>query len=318
MRFRRHRIIERQLDMRRLQPAVDDRARIAAPTCFGEIGDDRRRGYDLGRLDGEQIRIARTDPDAIEAAKGAHSMSLASALTAAAAMALPPLRPRMTMAGRPLSSKASFDSAAPTKPTGMPRIAAGRGAPRGDQFEEPKESRRRIADSDQGTAEARQPEIDRRRSPRGAELRGKFRRGRIGERTNNVVVRRKSGAGDALGDHARIAENRRAGAKRIPRRLRSAGRKGEVARRLHHAAGMDDPNGDPLLDGRETGKVGLAANDGEGSAIDRRCVLLVRVLRLHDSFSAANIRAPSWRGAAQPQLPTVRAAPANRRLCRQR
>ena len=115
--------------MRRLEPAVDDRARIAAPSRLGEEGDDGRGRDDLGRLDGEQIGIAGADPDAVETAKRAHSMSLASALTAAAAIALPPLRPRMTMAGRPLSINASFDSAAPTKPTGMPMIAAGRGAP---------------------------------------------------------------------------------------------------------------------------------------------------------------------------------------------
>src|SRR5260370_25006747 len=129
MRLVGHRVIERQFDMRRIQPAVDDRARVATPSRRGEMGDDGRRGDDLGGLDGEQIGIAGADPDAIKAAKRAHSMSLASALTAAAAIALPPLRPRTMMAGKPLSISASFDSAAPTKPTGMPMIAAGRGAP---------------------------------------------------------------------------------------------------------------------------------------------------------------------------------------------
>ena len=40
--------------------------------------------------------------------------------------------------------------------------------------------------------------------------------------------------------------------------------------RLHHAAGVDDPHRDPLLERREARKVGLAADDGEGPAIDRR------------------------------------------------
>src|ERR1700733_1939201 len=124
-----HRVIERQLDMRRLQPTVDDRARVAPPSRLGEIGDDGRRRDDLGGLDGGRIGIAGPDPDAIEAAKRTHSTSLASAFTAAAAIALPPLRPRTMMAGKPLSTSASFDSAAPTKPTGMPIMAAGRGAP---------------------------------------------------------------------------------------------------------------------------------------------------------------------------------------------
>ena len=46
-------------------------------------------------------------------------------------MALPPMRPRTMRNGTPrgLSASASFDSAAPTKPTGMPRMAAGFGAP---------------------------------------------------------------------------------------------------------------------------------------------------------------------------------------------
>src|SRR3984957_5474592 len=129
MRLVGHRVVKRQLDMRGFEPTVDDRARIAAPSGLGEEGDNGRGRDDLGRFDGEQIGIAGADADAIETAKGAHSMSLASALTAAAAIALPPLRPRMTMAGKPLSISAPFDSAAPTKPTGTPVAAAGRGAP---------------------------------------------------------------------------------------------------------------------------------------------------------------------------------------------
>ena len=129
MQFVSHRVEERQLDMGGLEPAVDDRARVAAPPRLGEEGDDRRSGDDPGRLDGEQFRVAGSDPDAIETAERGHSASLASALTAAAAIALPPFRPRTTIAGRPLARSASFNSAAPTKPTGMPMIAAGRAAP---------------------------------------------------------------------------------------------------------------------------------------------------------------------------------------------
>src|SRR5579872_166629 len=109
MRFVSHRVIERQLDVRGLEPAIDDRPRVAAPSGLGEEGDDRGQGDDPRRLDGEQFGIARADPDAIETAEGGHSVSLASALTAAAARALPPLRQRTTIAGRPLSSNASFD-----------------------------------------------------------------------------------------------------------------------------------------------------------------------------------------------------------------
>src|SRR5439155_8984942 len=54
-----------------------------------------------------------------------------SALTAAAASALPPRLPRSVRKGiaRPAAISASFDSAAPTKPTGKASNKAGRGAP---------------------------------------------------------------------------------------------------------------------------------------------------------------------------------------------
>src|SRR5579862_1661110 len=82
------------------------------------------------RFQRHQLRIARTDADAQKFSR-AHSPALASALTAAAVMALPPMRPRTMMNGtsRGSAASASLDSAAPTKPTGMPRMAAGFGAP---------------------------------------------------------------------------------------------------------------------------------------------------------------------------------------------
>src|SRR6185503_13741648 len=51
------------------------------------------------------------------------------ALHAAAATALPPLTPAFLTAGRPLVRNASFDSAAPTNPTGSPTTYAGRTSP---------------------------------------------------------------------------------------------------------------------------------------------------------------------------------------------
>ena len=79
-------------------------------------------------------RLAGADPDPKEAsAVGdlAHDVGRANALTAAAVMALPPRRPRTIRNGmlRAPRASASFDSAAPTNPTGVPMIAAGRGAP---------------------------------------------------------------------------------------------------------------------------------------------------------------------------------------------
>src|SRR5262249_58416370 len=82
-------------------------------------------------LERDQLGIARSNADADEFSGRAHMPSLASALTAAAAIALPPNRPSTVRNGTPRGSvaNASFASAAPTKPTGIPTIAAGLGAP---------------------------------------------------------------------------------------------------------------------------------------------------------------------------------------------
>src|SRR5580704_6773548 len=91
----------------------------------GEIRDHAGFAERAHRFQRHQFRIARADADADQLAR-AHRPALASALTAAAHMALPPMRPRTTMNGTPRgpAASAAFDSAAPTKPTGMPRIAA--------------------------------------------------------------------------------------------------------------------------------------------------------------------------------------------------
>ena len=107
----------------------DDAARIAGVAGLGEMRDDVGFGERSRSLQGQQLRIARPDANADQTP--AHSPALASALTAAAVMALPPMRPRTIRYGTPHGSaaSASLDSAAPTKPTGMPRMAAGFGAP---------------------------------------------------------------------------------------------------------------------------------------------------------------------------------------------
>jgi len=75
------------------QMAGDDLARVAHVAGLGEVRDDVGLGKRAQRLQGEQLRIARADADT-DQARAAHSPALASALTAAAAMALPPMRPR--------------------------------------------------------------------------------------------------------------------------------------------------------------------------------------------------------------------------------
>src|SRR5439155_14681904 len=82
-------------------------------------------------LDRDELRVTRSDTNADKLPGDSHVPALASALTAAAAIALPPMRPSTVRNGMPRESaaNASFASAAPTNPTGMPRIAAGFGAP---------------------------------------------------------------------------------------------------------------------------------------------------------------------------------------------
>ena len=115
----------------RIELAVDDAPRVADAPLLGEIGDDRRRFENARRLERHELGVTGADADAVKcAARAHHSASLASALTAATAMALPPLRPLTMRNGvPPWRARASLDSAAPTKPTGMPMIAAGFGAP---------------------------------------------------------------------------------------------------------------------------------------------------------------------------------------------
>src|SRR5262249_29374020 len=129
----RNGIKQRQLGDLRAQVLRRGGARMACASRFGEMRDHVGFGERANGLECDELRIAGPDTDANELARiaGAHSPALASALTAAAVMALPPMRPRTIKNGTPreLAASASLDSAAPTKPTGTPRIAAGLGAP---------------------------------------------------------------------------------------------------------------------------------------------------------------------------------------------
>src|SRR6202022_2094913 len=94
------------------------------------MGEHAGLGDQPSRLEAHQLRIAGAEADAVDGCGRTHSVSLATALSAAAAIALPPRRPRtMTLGTSALASSASLDSAAPTKPTGMPITAAGGATP---------------------------------------------------------------------------------------------------------------------------------------------------------------------------------------------
>src|SRR5699024_9351552 len=128
-----HRIRELFLDHRVREQAGGDASCVGFLADTGVVSDDVGPGDEPGGLEGDQLWVAGTDADTVETT--GHSSSLASALRADEVIAEPPRRPRVLTWGismpcrsaHPLS--ACLDSAAPTKPTGQPTIAAGRGAP---------------------------------------------------------------------------------------------------------------------------------------------------------------------------------------------
>ena len=175
--------------------------------------DDGRLAQDARGFERHEFGIAGTETDAVKRAGvfGRHSASLASALTAAAAIALPPRRPLTIANGtRPSAAMASFDSAAPTNPTGIAMTAAGFGAPLVQQFDEPEKRRRRVADNDERTRQMRQPKLHRCSRSRVADVFRKLGDARIAQRADDFIVCRKPGAGYAVRDHHRVAKNGRA------------------------------------------------------------------------------------------------------------
>lgn len=94
-----YRIEQRQLDDFGFQMRGDDRAGIAVVAALGEMRQHVGLAQRADGFEGQKFGIAGAGADADEAAflLGAHSPGLASALSAAAVMALPPRRPR-TMA----------------------------------------------------------------------------------------------------------------------------------------------------------------------------------------------------------------------------
>src|SRR5690606_9486023 len=124
------------LDLPLAQVRRGDGAGDAAAVAGGVVGDHVRRADQPRRLHRDQLGVARPDAHAVQPSgrppghrSASPASSPATALTAAAVIALPPRRPRTVRWSRPLAASASLDSAAPMKPTGIPKTAAGRPAP---------------------------------------------------------------------------------------------------------------------------------------------------------------------------------------------
>ena len=91
-----HRVDQRQAHLGLVQVRLDDAEGVALLALGHEIADHRRRAQQAQGLEGDQFGIAGPDAQAQQAAlhDTHHSRSVARAFTAAAAMALPPRRPR--------------------------------------------------------------------------------------------------------------------------------------------------------------------------------------------------------------------------------
>ena len=100
----RDRIEERQFDDAGAHMRRGDRARVARVSSLGEMCNDFGLSKCTRRLERHQLGIAGSDADAQKfpgARHRAHIPGLASALMAAAVMALPPMRPRTVRNGTP-------------------------------------------------------------------------------------------------------------------------------------------------------------------------------------------------------------------------
>ena len=151
---------------RRRREGVPRRTRSAPPVRHHRQMA-RAADQHLGGLD-QRARRRREAGDAVLADADdrrarASSEVLASALTAAAASALPPRRPVSVMKSslRPKSASAALASAAPTKPTGKPRTSAGFGRAAREHLEQAEQRGRRVADRDDRARQMRPPQLDR-------------------------------------------------------------------------------------------------------------------------------------------------------------
>ncbi len=178
------------------------RPRLAKNATTGAARDDARG------LQGHQLGIARPQPDRVERAVR-HSASLASALTAAAAMALPPLRPCTIRNGtRPSAASAALDFRGADE---ADRHADHRGRVRGagvEQFEQPEQRSRRVADGDERAFHPLAPQREGGGRTRVADAPGDFGHLWRVQRADHLVRGGQPGTRDAVRDHLRVAQDR--------------------------------------------------------------------------------------------------------------
>ena len=252
--------------------------RVALVARFGKVGDRSRALQRAQRFQRDQLRIARPEPDGDERS-GRHRPGLASALTAAAVMALPPMRPRTIRNGRPRGFAArrilrlgGADEADRNAEDGGWTWRAGV-----DHFEQAEQRRRRIADCHHRAFEPLGPQIKRRGRASGAKLLRQLRHTRVAQGADHFVGGRQPRAGHAMRHHLGIAQDRSPSARET--RLAPQQQQGRCSRHrsypcapFDHAAGMEHAHRDLGFARREAREIGLGADDGERALVDRRAV----------------------------------------------
>ena len=87
------------------------------------------------------------------------------------------------------------------------------------------------------------------------------------DHAENLVVGRQTSGDDAVGHHLCIADNRRAGCQRIPRRRGTVG-PAQIGDDVRHAAGVDQPDRDVLHVLGNGEQISFLGHDREGPAVD--------------------------------------------------
>ena len=193
---------------------------------------------------------------------------MASAFTAALAIALPPRRPRTAMNGAPrcrrqcrLRFRGADEAHRHADDQRRPR------RPGVEQFQQPEQGGRRVADGHHRARQMRPPQIHRRGRAGVADPPGEVGHLGVVQRADHLVGGGQAGAGDAGVDHAAVAQHRRAGGQSGPAGGAGAGGEQQVIDHVRHAAGMRQPHRQLFQVGRDAREVGLGADDGEGAGV---------------------------------------------------
>ena len=274
------------------------------------VGDDVGRADHPGGLDRHQFRVAGPEPDAPQrsAASALILRSLAIALTAAAAIALPPRRPVTTS-----RTCRGVGRSAPAWTRRRRRSRPGRRARR------PGRARRRRPVRAAGTARSarcRSPPPRRRAGRPTAPPRPRSGWCPVGRpasaargsatRRHHLVAGGQPGPGDPGGHHRRVAQHRRARGQRRVRLGDDVGAEGDVLGDVDLPAGVDHPHHHPRDVVGKPRQVRLGADRRERLPVDLGGVadVVEHPLTLRVACCAAGIRLRS------------RPAPRRRRGCR--